>query len=175
MAPFSNPQPRRCLPRSDQATIGQLGEDLVAQWLEQQGWQIVQRRWHCRWGEIDLIALQPPTAVPLSQHMTTIAFVEVKTRRSANWDAGGLLAITPQKQRKLHQTAALFLMEHPELANHACRFDVALLTCDRRPRLQQLQPLAPQPSIQLQQPVTRADYCLTLHQYLESAFTIVGD
>ena len=35
---------------------GQLGETFVSQWLQQQGWTIVAQRWHCPWGEIDLIA-----------------------------------------------------------------------------------------------------------------------
>ncbi len=35
---------------------GQLGEDLVAQWLQSTGWIILHRRFSSRWGEIDIIA-----------------------------------------------------------------------------------------------------------------------
>ncbi|NJR64777.1 MAG: YraN family protein [Leptolyngbyaceae cyanobacterium CRU_2_3] len=109
--------------------LGKLAEDLVAQWLIQQGWEILQRRWRCKLGELDLIIY---TANPASTQ-TPLAFVEVKARSSGNWDTNGLLSITPRKQDKLWRSAQLFLANYPHLAELPCRFDVALVSCRKRP------------------------------------------
>ncbi|ELR97032.1 YraN family protein [Gloeocapsa sp. PCC 73106] len=119
-------------------SIGELGEKFVAQCLENKGWKILHHRWYCPWGEIDLIAYSQLLG-------DQIAFIEVKTRRKYNWDLNGLLAITPSKQAKLWKTAATFLSQYPELADHPCRFDVALVTYT-------------------------PGYQFTLQEYLEAAF-----
>ncbi|MDP5017254.1 YraN family protein [Anabaena sp. UHCC 0187] len=100
------------------ADIGNIGEDLVANWLQSTGWKILHRRFWCRWGEIDIIA---------EYQGTTVAFIEVKTRSSGNWDEGGKNAITLQKQAKIWRTAEIFLAEYPQKADYSCRFDVALV------------------------------------------------
>jgi putative endonuclease len=110
------------MPRKPSLTLntGQAGEDWVAEWLTQQGWQMIARRWRCPWGELDLVM----------QTANTLVFVEVKTRRQGNWDGDGAQAITPQKQERLRQAAALFLSHHPQWQTAPCRFDVALVRCE---------------------------------------------
>jgi putative endonuclease len=96
---------------------GKQGEEVVAQWLIAHGGKILHQRWRWKRGEIDLIAMESGT----------LLFIEVKTRNRSNWDADGLLAITPQKQARIISTAQLFLLKHPHFAEQPCRFDVAIV------------------------------------------------
>jgi len=150
--------------RRQSLAIGEWGEAIVARWLECQGWEILHRRWHCRWGELDLVAISPQT----------LAFVEVKTRGSSNWDAGGLLAITPQKQAKLQQAAELFLSEHPQFAEFPCRFDAAIVCHRPLPRSQPPAVSSVIPAqISLGEPFVLANRQWRFQLYLESAFDAV--
>ena len=154
--------------------IGTLGENLVADWLQQQGWEILHRQWHCRWGEIDIIALgrdeESAKNRDLPHHpCPTLAFVEVKTRRRGNWDAGGMLAVTTTKQAKLWQTAEIFLSTHPDLANNYCRFDVALVRCE--PSQQNTKQILPPLTAANSQFAVAGNYRLTLQEYIRSAFS----
>ncbi len=159
--------------------LGVLGEELVAQWLQSTGWTILHRRWRSRWGEIDIIANLDLTSNPHS----TLAFVEVKTRSRGNWDAGGLLSITQQKQLKLWRSAEYFLATHPHLATSSCRFDVALVYCERSHPKQHKKaveapttlktPTSASPKIfQLGEAVTFAEYQMILQSYIPDAFDL---
>ncbi|MGK7900730.1 MAG: YraN family protein [Hormoscilla sp.] len=162
------------------ADKGALGEELVAQWLQQQGWAILHRRWRTRSGELDIIA----------QRARQLAFVEVKTRSRGNWDADGKLAISAKKQQFIWQAAELFLAAYPAYADLSCRFDVALVYCQSLPRSPNSHPL-PSPdthdnkfnhacqvtlpamqskSVKLGQAVRVGDYQFILQEYIPSAF-----
>ena len=104
---------------------GELGEEVVAQWLISRGNEILHRRWRSRGGEIDLIAIE--RAEGKFGGSDTLIFIEVKTRSGRNWDEDGLLAIDRRKQAKLISTAVLFLAKYPHLGEYPCRFDVAIV------------------------------------------------
>lgn len=89
--------------------------------LKAQDWIVLEERWFCRIGELDLIALDPRGG------QQVLAFIEVKTRHQRNWDIDGLLAINQRKQRKMSRVASYYLALHPEYSELPCRFDVALV------------------------------------------------
>ena len=112
----ARPDPRRAL--------GTRGEMAVARWYEDQGYQVIERNWRCREGELDLVL----------ERGRVVVFCEVKTRTG---DAFGVPAeaVTPTKQRRIRGLALLWLNErrdqddssgYPEL-----RFDVASVTFPR--------------------------------------------
>ncbi len=147
------------------STLGSLGENFVARWAEAQGWVILEQQWRCRWGELDVVMAQrSPHSSPEAPQWELIAFVEIKTRSSGNWDENGALAITPQKQAKLWRTAELFLSTHPALAEVPCRFDVALV---KGQRLQGEIDLA---QIDGKTVAIASGYKLTLQEYIPGAF-----
>ena len=147
--------------------LGELGEQLVAKWLQSQGYTILHHHWSCRWGEIDLIAYNQTENSILPVNQASLLFVEVKTRSRGNWDLDGILAITSEKQRKISLTAQLFLSESPNLANLPCRFDLALV---HSRKLQQ--PVARQlpQTIELGKIVEWGEYQLALKNYIPGAF-----
>lgn len=78
--------------------LGLDGEAAASVHLERAGMRIVDRRWRCRYGELDIVALDGDTFV----------FVEVKTRRGFEF-GHPFEAITPAKVRRLRTLASLWL------------------------------------------------------------------
>lgn len=91
--------------------LGRWGEALAAEELRRRGYRIVAAGWHCRFGEIDLIA----------ENGTYLSFTEVKLRKDATV-AQAREFVDRRKQERLRTSAQLYLMEHPTQLQP--RFDV---------------------------------------------------
>ena len=93
--------------------LGASGEEAVAAWYLENGYEVVERNWRCRAGELDLIL----------RRNRTFVFCEVKTRTSDAFGAP-VEAITREKQIRLRHLAARWLEDAP-LRPTEIRFDVA--------------------------------------------------
>jgi len=94
-----------------QVSRGAIGEVFAARFLRDKKWTILTANYRSRFGEIDIIA----------QDRSYIVFVEVKTRAIGAWVTPAE-AVTKAKQRKIIQTAGLFLKRHKTKLQP--RFDV---------------------------------------------------
>jgi putative endonuclease len=95
-------------------SYGKEGEILAAKHLIRNGYQILERNFKTRMGEIDIIA----------RNDGYLVFVEVKARQSDNF-GGPASAMTLSKQRKLNQMAKAY-MAFKNVESNA-RFDVVLI------------------------------------------------
>lgn len=93
---------------------GKDAEARAARYLETQGLTIIERNYHSRYGEIDLIA----------RDGATLVFVEVRARSSSAFGGAGA-SITASKRRKLTSTALHYLAHAGRTPQ--CRFDAVLL------------------------------------------------
>ncbi|HEX2046262.1 MAG TPA: YraN family protein [Acidimicrobiales bacterium] len=93
--------------------LGARGEDAVAAWYVSNGYEVVERNWRCKAGELDLILRRGRTFV----------FCEVKTRTSDAFGAP-VEAVTRNKQVRVRHLAARWLEDAP-LRPTEIRFDVA--------------------------------------------------
>ncbi len=105
---------------SGRRVLGAQGESLAARWYEARGYEIIDRNWRRREGEIDLIVRQ----------RTTVVFCEVKTRSSDRLGSGAE-SVLPAKQRRIRRLAARWLSELTPASGRArvdVRFDVVSIT-----------------------------------------------
>lgn len=93
------------------AWLGRYGEDRACEYLVGQGYQILDRNWRFREGELDIVCAQRDTLV----------FVEVKTRTSLALGSP-LEAITRAKLLRLRRLAASWCSAR-QVANAQVRFD----------------------------------------------------
>ncbi len=81
--------------------LGDRGEDIAGDYLENGGFQVIARNYRCPGGEIDLVAVKDHTLV----------FCEVKTRATDRFGSPSE-AVDYWKQARLRRLAATWLSEH---------------------------------------------------------------
>ena len=96
---------------------GQYTESLACRYLENKGFNLIEKNFNCKVGEIDLIM----------QDNDTLVFVEVRYRKNKNFGSGAE-SITASKQSKLIKAASLYLQRHARLNQYPARFDVVSIT-----------------------------------------------
>ncbi|HEX7103397.1 MAG TPA: YraN family protein [Nitrolancea sp.] len=106
---------------SNRVALGDAGERLAERRLVALSWQIIERKWRVRGGEIDLIALDGDELV----------FVEVKTRRGSLHGTAEE-AVDARKAARLIALGEQYVGEHPEYAERFWRVDIVAITIDRR-------------------------------------------
>ena len=107
----------------ERRALGADGEQLAADWYESAGYEVLDRNWRCREGELDLVVATPKVLV----------FAEVKTRRSTTYGSP-YEAVTFDKQRRLRRLATRWLaMEQQRGRDHrrTLRFDVVSVLAPR--------------------------------------------
>ena len=92
-------------------------EELAAEFLRAQGFEILQRNYLRRLGELDVIA----------RRADLLVIAEVRTRSSAAY-GGAAASVDRRKQQRITRAAGALLQQRAELARLAVRFDVIVVS-----------------------------------------------
>lgn len=101
----------------DKKAFGKQGEDMAVQYLEEDGYHILERNWCYKHVEVDIIA----------KFHEFLVIVEVKTRKGNSWGEP-YTAVDIRKQRSLIYAAERYLSMHHLDAE--VRFDIVSIIID---------------------------------------------
>lgn len=111
-------------------TTGREAEEAAARHLLARGFEIAERNWRCRAGEIDLIATDG----------NILVFVEVRSRRNPSRFGTAVEAVSPRKQVQVRSVAQFYLA----MKKNPCgpiRFDVVAVTFGEEGAIRELRHL----------------------------------
>lgn len=107
-------------------TLGEKGETLIEKYLSSKGYEIKQKNYYTRYGEIDIVAVDT-----IKQ---CLVFVEVKTRKTETYGSPNE-SITKKKKTNLLKTALHFLNNAIQNKYISWRIDLLTLQLKRKERL----------------------------------------
>ena len=97
--------------------LGNYGETLAEDYLQSRGYQILEKNYRNKLGEIDLVA----------KDHHCLCFIEVKTREGCEVPQE---AVSRRKQSQLTKMAYVYLKERLKTVDVSCRFDVVAISRD---------------------------------------------
>lgn len=95
--------------------LGDWGEGVAGRFLQEKGYRVLDTKYRCSWGEVDIVARDGDELV----------FVEVRTRRDTQYGAPEE-SLTAAKSRRLTATAQDYLQRHAE-SNAGWRIDLVAI------------------------------------------------
>lgn len=108
----------------DRRSLGKFGEQIAADYLKNQGYEILSKNFRTRYGEIDIVA----------RDNRTLVFVEVKSRGSVKFGTPEE-SIFRDKQNKLRLMVAYFLLKN-KLQHEPHRIDaIGIIFKDNKAKL----------------------------------------
>ncbi|MBN2185911.1 MAG: YraN family protein [Dehalococcoidia bacterium] len=107
--------------------VGKLGEQLARKFLKKRGYRVRETNFHCREGEVDIIAQQGDYLV----------FIEVRTKSSLDFGSPEE-SITRNKKEKLIATALTYINTHSKLPP-LWRIDVVALELDNKGKAKRIE------------------------------------
>lgn len=93
---------------------GRSGEDAAVEYLKENGYEIIERNYRNRIGEIDVIAIDKPYNI--------LVFLEIKTRRNKKYGYA-FEAVNYYKQRKIINTSLMYVAFN-KLIDIQLRYDI---------------------------------------------------
>lgn len=87
----------------DNRTLGRIGENAAAEFLQRKGYRVINRNYRCKQGEIDIIA----------QRGSELDFIEVKTRQGADYGRP-CEAVTWEKKNHIKNAAQQYMNQSRE-------------------------------------------------------------
>jgi putative endonuclease len=117
------------MPEDRRRRLGARGENLAAEHLIRRGFEIVERNYRTRGGELDLVAFDGRILV----------FCEVKTRRGLADGRTPFESLHPRKRRQVRDMARAWLANRPDRPRASTlRFDAIAVWLDTAGRLVRL-------------------------------------
>lgn len=102
---------------TNQRSIGSEYEKLAVIFLKNQGYEILERNFRCRMGEIDIIAREEEY----------LCFIEVKYRKNDR-QGGALYAVNNKKQQTISRVSSYYIMRNRLPDATPIRYDVVGIT-----------------------------------------------